>query len=142
MPTNFNVSLPDDVAREVIEKSSAKGITPTHYLEMLITSIIFKNNVSLEFFTTAAQAVKEEAESLAKNSPLGFQFVLNDLSFFKEIKNTVDLNGHTAPSTIKARIGRNFNKSVADGGIAGVKRAYKNDTDLKFLNGAAVYEIC
>ena len=50
----------------------------------------------------------EQAEALAKENSVGKTFPLNDLPYFKELNNTIDLNGRTAPSTVKARIGRNF----------------------------------
>lgn len=138
---NFNVTLSDELAKEVVEKAFTKGVTPSHYLEILIASILIKNEEKGIDFLSYAQTAKEEAENLSKLSSKGDLFTLSDLPCFKQLANTVDLNGHTAPSTIKARIGRNFNKAVSDGSIKGVKRALNDSGALKFSNGSAVYEV-
>lgn len=138
---NFNVTLPEELSEELIAKALEKGVTPTHYLEMLVSSILIKDEKKGFDFFSASQIVRDQAEEVVRTSSTGFRFTLSDLPYFQSIVNTIDLNGRTAPSTIKARIGRNFNKAVADGSVKGVKRASNELGGLSFSNGSAVYEV-
>lgn len=138
---NFNVTLPEDLSKVLIAKALQKGVTPTHYLEMLVSSVLIKNENKGFDFLSYAQIIKNEVESLAETSSTGFCFTLSDLPCFKNMDNTTGFNEHTESATIKARIGRNFNKAVADGSIYGVRRAVNEYGSLKLSNGSAVYEV-
>ena len=105
---NFSISLSDELSEKIILKAAENNITPTHYIEMLINSIIIDDPDAYFDYISAANIITEQAEALAKENSVGKTFPLNDLPYFKELNNTIDLNGRTAPSTVKARIGRNF----------------------------------
>ena len=105
---NFSISLSDELSEKIILKAAENNITPTHYIEMLINSIIIDNPDAYFDYISAANIITEQAEAFARKYPVGKTFPLNDLAYFKELNNTIDLNGRTAPSTVKARIGRNF----------------------------------
>mgnify|MGYP003486527739 FL=1 len=138
---NFNISLSDELSEKIILKAAENNITPTHYIEMLINSIIIDNPNAYFDYISAANIITEQAEALAKENSVGKTFPLNDLPYFKELNNTIDLNGRTAPSTVKARIGRNFNKAVANDAVKNIKRAQTPNGELRFLHGAALYEV-
>lgn len=137
---NFNISLNDRLSKKIIKEADEKNVTPTHYIEILLDSIIVEDSQSFDYLH-AAKNVIDQAETLANLKPLGFTFALNDLPYFQEINNAVILDGKAVPSTIKARIGRNFNKSVANKKVKNIKRAFTKDNELKFLNGSAVYVV-
>lgn len=137
---NFNVTLSDKLSQEIIKKSDKNNVTATQYIEILLNSIIIDDPLDFDYIG-AAKIVIQQAENFAYTNPIGRTFALNELPYFKELKNTVALNGKTAPSTVKARIGKNFNKSVSSGKVKNVERARNGNNELLFWGGSAVYRV-
>lgn len=137
---NFNISLPDNLSDEIVKEADKKNVTPTQFIEILLNSIVFKDQVIFDY-VNAAKVVIDQAEDMARLHDIGYTFSLNDLPYFQKIQHTVSYDGKIAVSTLKARIGKNFNRAVANEKVKNVKRARKSNNELKFLNGSAVYEV-
>jgi len=94
-------------------------------------------------FSEALSKLTKETEAL----PNGKEFVLSELRSFSEICVAKADKAYVQPATIRARLGKDFNKAVREDEILRgyVKRAKTQDKNgnsvFKFISRSAVYVI-
>jgi hypothetical protein len=69
----------------------------------------------------------------------GEEFTLVDLPSFSEISTAKAEDAKIKPSIVRARLGKLFNAAVSNGNVPFIKRAKKENGELKFSSRAAVY---
>lgn len=67
------------------------------------------------------------------------EFLLSELESFAQLSVSTVEKGYLQPSTLRARVGKAFNRAVREGQIPGVTRAKDENGNLKFRFRAALY---
>lgn len=67
------------------------------------------------------------------------KFTLVELDSFSKLCIATSENGYLQPATLRARLGKLYNSAVRNNNVPCVKRAKKDNGELKFLARAAVY---
>ncbi|WP_343348340.1 hypothetical protein [Terrisporobacter petrolearius] len=129
---NNNITM-NLLIQNIFERIYMSGLTYTEIIEKIgLDTVRFD-------YTIALNKLIEEVES----RPDG-EFTLADLESFSKLCISTSENGYLQPATLRARLGKIFNSAVRKNTynnqiVPFVKRAKKENGELKFLARAAVY---
>jgi len=132
----FKLHLEDDLLGKIQEAAERAGLS-TNQMIVNVLEESFRGQVSFDYAAALAELVRE-----ARSRPAGESFVLADLDTFSRLSVSTAEKGYVQPSTVRARLGRTFNRAVSQGQVPGIARATivrDGKTELRFLSGTAVY---
>lgn len=142
--------FPDDILFTRFQnKADELGIS----ISKLVTDVLVKTEISdygktesddseVITFSEQYEKIKKAVQQFIDNNPASTEFVLSDIPEFMAIElTTKDAEGKQLLSSMRAAIGRAFNRQVAKYEIERVGRSTGANGKLKFRYKAAVYEI-
>lgn len=132
----INLSM-DDALLETIKKVAAETGTSANLLIINILEESFQGEKTFDYVAALHKLIDDVG-----NYPEG-EFTLSELPSFSRLCVSTAEKGYIQPSTLRARLGKAFNKAVSQGQVPGVIRAMveKNGKkELKFVASTAVYE--
>ncbi len=132
----FKLHLENDLLGRIQEAAKGAGLS-TNQMIVNVLEENFQGQMSFDYAAALAELVRE-----AQSRSPGECFVLADLDFFSRLGVSTAEKGRVQPSTVRARLGRTFNRAVSQGQVPGIARATTirdGKTVLRFLSGTAVY---
>lgn len=132
----FKLHLENDLLGKIQEAAERAGFS-TNQMIVNVLEENFQGQVSFDYAAALAELVRE-----AQSRPVGERFVLADLDAFSRLSVSTAEKGCVQPSTVRARLGRTFNRAVSQGQVPGIARdtmVRDGKTVLRFLSGTAVY---
>ena len=132
---HIKLSIDGNLFKALNTDAKKLNYTVNDYLKTLITlgeKLINQNPFDYE---AALKKLVKEAGRL----PLNTDFTLVDLPSFSEISVARAEQANLQPSIVRARLGKMFNRRVANGMVGNVSRAFDSSGNLMFDHRAAVY---
>lgn len=133
------LTMRPELAEAVEMAAKKKGMTPT--------SLVISNLEDLYLMEEEAVNYDEWLKILraeAQKMPVGVPFLMADLPSYARLIVSTATKAHVSPSTLRARIAKNFNAEVRKGNVPNIVRATrvnKKDGTVKLMNknGVAMF---
>ncbi len=139
MSRSYNITLDDERAQMVERVAKENGIPASTYLRSLLEQSI--HTTATKPNPTDYKVIVDQLYNaiMSDTSLNGKEFVLRDLPLYQQLCIVSAKNGQISIETVRASIGKIFNRKIAHGFYKGIVRATSEHGALKFKTGAAVY---